>query len=664
MDDCIVTQLVYTQIDSRHMLYKPFTNSTLAQRGTVPLTPMLSDVGTPSLRQALIDRVQRQFSQGFDGSTSMATALGAFLEQDPPMRLDLSHVSAASLDCDDLMADIIDFAAQASPHLANDLHIAWPHGMTEFPSWTILLPDWVRHAAPTVPIQPFGLATPESALIDFGADLRGGTMYSKVSHEGRRLASDYRRITCDAQLVIPRDESGQALNPAELLGELERHIAEFPSESDEPCWRVGYACGEDSAHSSPILVIREHGKHLVLVAETYQPFLMSSATLAAHARRLGLPVYSVPTASIQGHGCRAQTIRYIADVTGKDEQGRYRLDADAILADATQIGDGVFTVGRLPFAMVRHTQSSAFIDAHGPIDRDAVVHQRRTPDSGREDESWNQFAERTVEDNGSHRGWLRRAGLKLGLDALRAHYAEQFSEGAPARWCVSMKKDFLQQMTARIRASRAGLRPQASSADLENFARDVVALEDGLHRFGLQGRENFREMTTAQGRTLLEETVLMSCAAPVLLHHCLLSLEDLTITELSFALSLATRCKALQAVKKILIVARRLSPDKAAEVLGLRLPEFATPLRVAHQLADVEACEQLMNAMEGCAVVSDDHVQLLLAGIQVTQVMSRSMKARWEGAIDNLCESPDLAKNADFRALVSAFDWHLMASQS
>ena len=515
------------------------------------------------------------------------------------------------------MADVIDVAIQAAPSSADDWRITWPHDMAEFPAWTILLPDWVRHAAPMVQIQPFGLAAPESSLIDFEADLRGGTMYSKVTPEGRRLAGEYRRITCDAKLVIPKDGSGRALKPEELLGELERYIAEFPPESDAPCWRVGYACGEDTAHSSPVLVIREHGKLFVLVAETYQPFLISSAALAEHARRLELPIYSIPTASISGHGCRAQTIRYIADVTGKNEQGIYRVDIDAVLADATPVGNGVFGVGRLPFAMVRHAQSSAFVDRHGPADRDAVVHQRRARDNLREDESWNQFAKRTLEDNGSHRGWLRRAGLKLGLDAVRAHHVEQFSANARARWCPSMKKDFLQQMTARIRASRADFRPKKSSADLGNFARDVVALEAGLHRLGLQRWENFRGLTTGQGRTLLEEAVLMSCAAPVLLHHCLYCVEDLTVKELSLALSLAARCKAPHSVEEILIVASYRTPQEAAEVLGLKLPPSATPLQIAKRLGDSDTSKLLMTAMGDCKISSSDQEQLILMGAQV-----------------------------------------------
>jgi hypothetical protein len=269
-----------------------------------------------------------------------------------------------------------------------------------------------------------------------------------------------------------------------------------------------------------------------------------------------------------------------------------------------------------------------------------------------------------MEDNGRHRGWLRNASLKLGIDALRAHYAEQFSANAQAPWCSSMKKDLLQQMTARIRASRSDSRPTTSSADLENFARDVMALEEGLHRVGLKGWGNFRELTTPQGRTLLEEAALGPCSAPVLLHHCLLNLEDLTVGELSFALSLAARCKALQSIKKILAVARGLSREEAAEVLGVNLPDVAAPLQIAHRFADVEICEQLMTAMAACALAPADHVQLLLTGIQIKQIMSRSMQARWEGAIDNLCEDfPDDAKDSDFRALMNAYDRHLMVTQ-
>jgi hypothetical protein len=184
------------------------------------------------------------------------------------------------------MAGVIDFAIQMAPDSGTHWRIDWPHDMAEFLAWTILLPDWVKHAAPLKPIQPFGLVTPESTLIDFEADVHGGTMYSRVSHEGRRLASEYRRITCEARLVIPRDSTGQALKPAEFLGQLENHIAEFPSESEAPCWRVGYACGEDSTHSSPIVVVREHACCFVLVAETYRDFMMSGAALAEHARRL------------------------------------------------------------------------------------------------------------------------------------------------------------------------------------------------------------------------------------------------------------------------------------------------------------------------------------------------------------------------------------------
>jgi len=625
-------------------------------------SPARSD-GPPGGRAPISAELEQLVAQietevGSGGRQLLSQALIAFLVQSPPNHLDLHHCAGIRLDdITPLMADIIDAARRAGPHAVPQWRITWPHGMQEFPPWTIFLEDWVRHAAPSTPVLPYGLAQPEASFIDFSCDLRNGTLYSVASKACRNEASEYRRITCDAHLVVPKDNFGKALTVAQLLDGLEQHIADLPPATTAPCWRVGYACGEEGPHSSPVLLIRHNGETLVLVAETYQYFLSRPSDLAKHASRLGVPIYTVPTGSITGHGCRAQTIRYIAAATGKNEQGDYLVDIDTILADAKCVDTGVFTVGKLPFPLIRHAQSSAFISAHGPEDPTRTVHQRKIAGGERTDESWSDFVERTLEDNESHRGWLRRAGLRLGVDAIRFQIADQFSRLAAARWCTAMTKDFVLQLTTRMRTSRmVGSRPQGSDADLENFALDVVAIETGLGEYGLQGWDGFRERKNERGQTLLQEAVGNGGAAPVLLHHCVACLTDLSIDELALSLSLAARCRDLRSMDGILAIARTRPPAEAALILGLALLPAASPLLRAHTLGHAAGCGRIMGTMTACKLSPEVRAQLLLAGIQVERLMDRSMTSEWEGAIDQLSEDfPAGTDNVDFLALQDAF---------